>query len=322
MHADARGDRTQSAGEVLGAGPLVRVLAQAALDDGPQGVGDGRRAARLGAQVLVQHFERGPAAERRTPGDQLVHQNARPVDVDGGRLRTPLRGLGRDIRGRADELVCPGQPRGVREPGDAEVRQHRVHLAAVLHEQDVRGLEVPVDDAVGMAGGERVGDLGGQEGGGDGAERPVLAEIAVQVGTVDQVHDEREQITFDDEIPYAHDVRVGQPEQHGALPQEPHHDVGVAGELFLEDLDRHGLAGLALDGRLGACRLPLASAPDGACGAASQRLLKEVLAPYRPHVMRSLLLAGRLLIPTHCSAGIHSTGLSSSCAAPRIPCAP
>lgn len=33
----------------------------------------------------------------------------------------------------------------------------------VLLEQDVRGLQVAVHDAVGVAGGERVGDLGGQE---------------------------------------------------------------------------------------------------------------------------------------------------------------
>lgn len=66
VHPDARGDGAQRAGEVLGAGPLVRVLAQAALYDGPQRVRHGRGAARFGAQVLVEHFEGGPM--RRTAG--------------------------------------------------------------------------------------------------------------------------------------------------------------------------------------------------------------------------------------------------------------
>ncbi|GAA3232289.1 hypothetical protein GCM10020256_47570 [Streptomyces thermocoprophilus] len=61
-----------------------------------------------------------------------------------------------------------GQARGVGEAGDAEVGQHRVHLAAVLLQQHVGGFQVAVDDAVGVAGGERVGDLRGEQRGGDG----------------------------------------------------------------------------------------------------------------------------------------------------------
>ncbi|SCE48977.1 hypothetical protein GA0115253_105882 [Streptomyces sp. Termitarium-T10T-6] len=147
-----------------------------------------------------------------------------------------------------------------------------------------------MDDAVGVAGGERVRDLRGEQGGGDRGERAVLAEVAVQVGAVDQVHDQGEEIALDDEVPGAHDVRVREPQQDGALPQEPHHHVGVVGQLLLEDLDGHGLAGLTRDGCLGARGLPLAGSPDGARGAAPERLLEQVLAAYRPHVMRSLLI--------------------------------
>ena len=122
-----------------------------------------------------------------------------------------------------------------------------------------------------------------------GREGAVLPQVAVQVGAVDEVHDQREQIALDDQVADADDVRVGQPQQHGALAQEAHHDVRVVRELLLEDLDRDGLAGLAGHGRLGARGLPLAGSPDGARGAASERLLEQVLAAYRPHVMRSLL---------------------------------
>ncbi|GHA09726.1 hypothetical protein GCM10010329_35420 [Streptomyces spiroverticillatus] len=83
---------------------------------------------------------------------------------------------------------------------------------------------------------------------------------------------------------------MGEPQEHGAFAQEAHHHVRVVRELLLEDLDRDGLAGLARDGRLGARRLPLAGAPDGARGAAPERLLKQVLTAYRPHVMHSLLV--------------------------------
>ncbi|GLW45246.1 hypothetical protein Stsp02_09080 [Streptomyces sp. NBRC 14336] len=84
---------------------------------------------------------------------------------------------------------------------------------------------------------------------------------------------------------------MGQPEQDGPLPQEPHHDVRVAGQLLLEDLDRDGLTGLTGHGRLGARGLTLAGSPDSACGTASERLLKQVLAADWPHVTRSLLIA-------------------------------
>ncbi len=291
VHPDALGDDPEAPREVLGAGPPVRVLGQAVLYDRPQRVGDGGGAARLGAQMLVQDFEGGAAGKRRTAGDQLVQQDACAVDVDGGGLRAALGGLGRDIRGRADELMGAGQARGVGEAGDAEVGEHRVHLAAVLLEQDVGGLQVAVDDAVGVAGGQRVGDLRGEQGCGDRGEGTVLAQVAVQVGAVDQVHDQGQQLTLDDQVTDPDDVRVGQAEQDGPLPEEPHDDVGVAGQLLLEDLDRDGLAGLAGHGRLGARGLTLARSPDGARGAASERLLEQVLAADWPHVTRSLLIA-------------------------------
>ena len=118
----------------------------------------------------------------------------------------------------------------------------------------------------------------------------------MQVGAVDQVHDQREQIALDDQVADTHDVRVGEPQQDGALAQEAHHHVRVARELLLEDLDRDGLAGLTGHGRLGTRGLPLAGSPDGARGAASERLLEQVLAAYRPHVMRSLLIVVPYLI--------------------------
>ncbi len=317
VHADAGADGTQRPGQVHGAGPLAGVLAQAALHDRPERFGDRARPAGLLAEVPVQYLQRGAAGERRASGDQFVQQDARAVDVHGGGLRAALRGLGCHVGGRADELVGPGQPRGVGQPRDAEVGEHRVHLAVALVEQHVGGLQVAVDDAVGVAGGERVRDLGGEQGGGDRGQRTVLPQVAVQVGAVDQVHHQGEQITLDDEVPGPHDVRVGEPQQHGTLTQEAHHDVRVVGQLLLEHLDRHGLTGLAGDGRLGPGGLPLAGPPDGTRGAAPERLLEQVLAAYRPHVMRSLLIVvlggppARPDVPAHSNAAVQGAGRSS-----------
>ncbi len=261
----------------------------------------------------MQDFQGGAAGERRAAGDQLVQQDAGAVDVDGGGLRAALGGFRRHVGGGADELVGPGQARGVGQARDAEVGEHRGHAAVALVEQHVGRLEVAVDDAVGVAGGERVRDLRGEQGGGDRGERTVRAEVAVQVGALDQVHHQGEEIALDDEVAGAHDVGVGEPQQDGPLPQEPHHDVGVVGQLLLEDLDGHGLAGLTGDGRLGARRLPLAGSPDGARGAASERLLEQVLAAYRPHVMRSLLIVVLAAlrgpnVPAHCNAAEQGAG--------------
>ncbi|CAM5585460.1 hypothetical protein SBADM41S_10164 [Streptomyces badius] len=84
----------------------------------------------------------------------------------------------------------------------------RVHPAVVLLEQDVRWLQVAVDHAVGVAGGERVGDLRGEQGRGDRGEGAVLAQVAVQVRAVDEVHDQGEEIALDHQVAHPHDVRV------------------------------------------------------------------------------------------------------------------
>ncbi|GAA2920571.1 hypothetical protein GCM10020221_15910 [Streptomyces thioluteus] len=88
---------------------------------------------------------------------------------------------------------------------------------------------------------------------------------------------------------------VGEPQQDGALAQEAHHHVRVVGQLLLEHLDRDGLTRLPGHGGLGARRLSLARPPDGARGPASERLLEQVLAAYRPHVMRSLVVIRTVL---------------------------
>ncbi|GAA2920580.1 hypothetical protein GCM10020221_15920 [Streptomyces thioluteus] len=84
-----------------------------------------------------------------------------------------------------------------------------MHPPALVLEQDVGRLEVAVHDAVHVAGRQRVGDLGREQGGRHRGERAVLAQVAVQVRAVDQVHDEGEQVALDDEVAGADDVGGG-----------------------------------------------------------------------------------------------------------------
>ncbi len=161
-----------------------------------------------------------------------------------------------------------------------------------------------MDDAVGVAGGQRVGDLRGQQRGGDRREGAVVVQVAVEIRAVDQVHDEGEEVALDHQVAGADDVGVGEAEQDGALPQEAHHHVRIVCQLLLEHLDRDHFAGVPGHGRLGARRFPLTRAPDGARRAASERLLEQVLAAYRPHVMRSLIVIG--------TAGAASVGAPSA----------
>ena len=115
--------------------------------------------------LLVGDGDRVLAGERRPPGHHLVHHDAERVQVAARVGLRALRLLGREVRGgthhRAD-LGEVGLGRRVHRPGDAEVGD--LHLA-VGADQDVRRLDVAVDEA-GLVGEAERGrhlarDLGG-----------------------------------------------------------------------------------------------------------------------------------------------------------------
>ncbi len=97
------------------------------------------------------------------PGQQLIQQHTERVDVggDGDRLAEQL--LGRRVIGRQRATVLLRERRRVagqhvvfEQLGDAEVEQLR---AAFVVDQHVRGLDVAMDDQVGMRVRDRTEDL-------------------------------------------------------------------------------------------------------------------------------------------------------------------
>ena len=100
-----------------------------------------------------------------TPGDHLVHDRAERVDV-AARVGGATGGLlGRHVLGRAHRHAGAGQPALARGLGLGRLRDAEVeHLddvggAVARDQEDVLGLEIAVDDALAVRGGERAADL-------------------------------------------------------------------------------------------------------------------------------------------------------------------
>ena len=120
------------------------------------------------------------------PGEGFEQHEPERVDVNGGVDRLAPHLLGRQIGGGARNRARCGGDRAVERAGDPEIGE--AGFAAVV-EQDVRGLDVAVDEAarvdVGQCGrepGAQAQDVGGGQGS--------FVEARGERGPVDQVGDE------------------------------------------------------------------------------------------------------------------------------------
>src|SRR5207247_9722573 len=93
--------------------------------------------------------------------------------------------LGGDVLGGADHRGGLGDRLRGGRPGDAEVH----HLDdALAGEHHVARLDVAVDQAARVGGGERVADVGGDRGGPAGRRRPADAQQVAQGAALDVLH--------------------------------------------------------------------------------------------------------------------------------------
>ena len=107
--------------------------------------------------MLGGQLERVCALERQLSREHPVEDHAEGVDV--ARRPGGLAGclLGRDVRGRSEHRPGFGQRRAIADLRDPEVGDLR---PALVVEEDVRGLEVAVDEAARVGLREPGGDLG------------------------------------------------------------------------------------------------------------------------------------------------------------------
>jgi hypothetical protein len=187
----------------------------------------------IGDAHRVVPGERGPT------GDHLVHHHAERVEVAAWVGLGTLGLLRREVRGRTHHRAGLGEVRlrrCVEGAGDAEVGDlHRAGRA----DEDVRRLDVAVDETSGVGEAEGGGDLAGD------LRRLLRREVAVgaqdvgQRAPVDVLHGDEVRGGVLAPIEDVDDVRVVEVGGRLGLAAEALDEVGVDGELGEQHLDRH-----------------------------------------------------------------------------------
>ena len=198
----------------------------------------GERRLRFG--VLAGLRGRRPAGERPRTGEQLVRDDGQRVAVAGGGRGTAERLLGRQVRGGPEHLAVLRHLRVIRQSRDAEVADRE---AIVRVEQEVRGLDVAMDDPRG------VGDV--QPGRGlsqpaqrrrDGHPLAGVARGSQPIGhrsAAEVLHDDEGVVAVLADVVDRHDVPlVAHLRGRARLALKPGASTGVGGELRAEHL--HG----------------------------------------------------------------------------------
>jgi hypothetical protein len=200
----------------------------------PRGIGSGSGIGR--AEALDEITE--PGRRRTQVGDHLGDHKPQRVQVGAGIDGFAGELLGRHVAQGAEDFPVAGQlgPRVVDDAGDPEVGQAGPTVLGV--EEDVRGLDVPMDHARPMRVGQGFGDLSGYSSDvrkGDGSFAP---QALGQRFALDELEDDRGGGWIVDDVMDGHDPGMGQAGSGPSLGDEAPPPRLVGEEPRLEDLDR------------------------------------------------------------------------------------
>ncbi len=234
--------RARGAGEVAAA---RRTLGRHLRQRGGHDVVEGRRqlrATRAGpgwrlVEVRVEHGQLAVAVVWRLAGQALEQHAAQRVHVGPSVHVGALDLLGGDVGDRAHERSVAGQAvrtRGV--PGEPEVAQTR----PLAGDQDVRRLDVAMDQAGGVRDVEARTDVLDERDGALGLECTLATQQRAQVLAVDPLHRDVEEPLVFAGVEHRDDAWMLQQRGDLALPQETLAEPGVGCERRVEHLERHG----------------------------------------------------------------------------------
>ena len=153
---------------------------------------------------------------RKLAGQQFVQDDAKTVDVG-----PVIDALALDLFGthvsQSAERDGPTLSPVVGRTGDAEIGQQR---PAVAVDQDVARLDVPVDEALPVGVGQRLGDLGDQA---DGflRGRAALGDAVGQTAALDELGHDEARVAVPAHVEDRHDAGMFQPCHSTSLGHEP-----------------------------------------------------------------------------------------------------
>ena len=201
---------------------------------------DQRRGRRhVAVHRLVGHRHRGGSAVRELTGEHLEQHDPGRVDVAAGVSSAVGDLFGGEVADRSHhDALGDGLGRLGDRPSQPEIRD--LH-PAVVAEQDVFGLDVPVDDAGRVRGGQRLehrlDDLGGLGGGQPASGAKVLAQRLAAHQFHHQVDHRTRRTHRAALVEHRHRVGRVQPGGRGRLAMEPGYEVRVMDEVGVHDFE-------------------------------------------------------------------------------------
>ncbi len=235
--------RGRPVGRVLGQAGEHQPLERRVYGHPERGQG-GRRLGQLGQCG----GEVGAPNERRLAGQELVEHAPGGVHVGAAVEGRGRHLLGRQVAGGADNEPLPGdvghrcrpvlQVDQLLDPGHAEVGHLHPGRRPVLDQEEVGGLDVPVDEPGPVGHVEGLGHLGHERHRHLG-RHPAAGHQVAHGPARHQLHHHEVDGAVGPGVVGGHDARVGQPGRRHRLPPEALAERRVAGQMEVRHLDRH-----------------------------------------------------------------------------------